>query len=102
MAQRITRRELTRRGLIGIAALAAPKALMAQAPDAPKPAVSDTDLSNIEKQLAKPMPDVAKKLLKAAVQNNRSNSESRMKFSIPDAAEPATMYFAKEAGEVKP
>jgi hypothetical protein len=102
MSQRISRRELTRRGLIGMAALATPSVVLAKAQDAPKPAVADSDLANIEKQLAKPMPESAKKLLKAAVQNNRGNAEARMKFNIPDAAEPATMYFAKEGTEVKP
>lgn len=49
------------------------------------------------------MKDEAKKLLKGAVENNLSNSESRKKFKLVDCSEPATAYHAIgfEKGGVK-
>jgi hypothetical protein len=50
------------------------------------------DTAMVEKQLAKPLTDQAKKLLKAAVKNNANSHTERMKFKLPENSEPCTMY----------
>lgn len=96
----ISRRSLAKAALLGTAALVAPKVL-AQA--AQSPTASDAQIAAAEKNLSKPMKDEAKKLLKGAVENNLSNSESRKKFKLVDCSEPATAYHAIgfEKGGVK-
>lgn len=102
MSQKISRRELARRGALGLAALAVPSSLLAQTPQTPPPPVSDADLENIEKELAKPLGAEAKKLLKPAVENSKGNSIARKKFILTDCSEPATVYLVQPRDKVNP
>ncbi len=74
-------------GITGVAAVAAGPVVAQE----PKP---DVDISVIEKQLAKPLSDQAKKLLKASVRNSQNASAERLKFKLPENSEPGTLYVA--------
>ena len=103
MSQKISRRELGRRGAIGLAALALPGAALAQStPTPPPPPVSDAEMDAIEKQLANPLSAEAKKLLKPAVENSKGNSIARKKFKLEDCSEPATVYHIQLRDRVNP
>jgi hypothetical protein len=82
-----SRRDLLKLGLAGGATLVTPLASFAQA----APTTED-----IEKELGHPLPDEAKKLLKAAVENNRTNARDRLKTKLPDCSEPCFVYRATE------
>lgn len=95
MAEKISRRELARRGLLGAAALAVPSLLTAQEanPPAPKP---DPDIeqkvAKIEAKLAKPLSPKAKELLKAAIPNTEASAVNRLKHTLPENSDPCFMY----------
>ena len=101
MSQKISRRELGRRSALGLAALAVPGAAFSQA-SPPPPPVSDFELENVEKQLASPLSAEAKKLLKPAIENSKSNSINRKKTKLVDCSEPATVYHIQPRERVKP
>ncbi len=88
---------------MGLAALVVPAALAAQTtPPPPPPPVSDWELDNVEKQLANPLSAEAKKLLKPAIENSKSNSIARKKMKLPDCSEPATVYHIELRDRVAP
>jgi hypothetical protein len=94
MSEKITRRELAKRGLIGAAALAVPAILKAQdAPAAPKPDPEiDKKVAAIESKLAKPLSDKAKTLLKNSIAGSEGNTVARLKHVLPENSEPCFMY----------
>jgi hypothetical protein len=49
---------------------------------------------DIERELGHPMPEEARKLLKAALEANRKNSADRLKTRLPDCSEPCFVYRA--------
>jgi hypothetical protein len=94
MSEKISRRELAKRGLIGAAALTVPAVLKAQDP-APAPKVDpdiDRKLALIESKLSKPLSAKAKELLKASIANNEGNGATRLKHRLQENSEPCTMY----------
>jgi hypothetical protein len=109
--ERITRRELAKRGLIGAAALALPITGIAQQegqePQEAKPEEKpdpriDEKAAMIEKQLAKPLDERAKGLLKRAIKDAEGTAEARMKHKLPENSEPCFVYLATPAkGGVK-
>jgi hypothetical protein len=70
-------------GVASAATLAIPLATSAQ--------VMPTS-DDIEKELGHPMPDEARKLLKAALEANRKNASDRLKTRLPDCSEPCFIY----------
>ncbi|AIE87475.1 hypothetical protein OP10G_4107 [Fimbriimonas ginsengisoli Gsoil 348] len=82
MPEYASRRDLLKLGLVSAAAVAIPVTAMGQVP------TSD----DIEKELGHPLPDEAKKLLKAAVEANRTNATDRLKTKLPDCSEPCFVY----------
>ena len=76
-----------RAGVTGAAVLVSG---VASAQETPAP----VDTSAVEKQLAKPLSDQAKKLLKPAVRNSVNAHTERMKFKLPENSEPCTVYVA--------
>ena len=103
MSQKFSRRELARRSALGLAALAVPSVLVAQTPPAPlPPPVSDWEIDNVEKQLAKPLSAEAKKLLKPAIENSKTNSIARKKMKLQDCSELAAVYHIELRDRVTP
>ncbi len=94
MSEKISRRELAKRGLLGAAALTVPAILKAQDPaPAPKPDPDiDKKVANIESKLSKPLSDKAKTLLKPAVANNEANGAARLKHTLHENSEPCFMF----------
>ena len=94
MSEKISRRELAKRSLLGAAALSVPGLLMAQDPTpAPKPDPDiDRKMALIESNLAKPLSDKAKQLLKPAIANNENNGAERLKHPLPENTEPCFMF----------
>jgi hypothetical protein len=86
-----SRREILKAGVAGATALAAGTALPQEKKEAPP------DTSAIEKQLAKPLSDKAKKLLEASVKNSQNASKERLKFKLPENSEPCTIYVPTPA-----
>ena len=95
MTEKISRRELARRGLIGAAALAVPSLLTAQEATPPAPKVDpdiDKKVANIEAKLAKPLSPKAKELLKAAIPTTESAATNRLKHTLPENSEPCFIF----------
>ena len=94
MSDKITRRDLAKRGLLGAAALAVPSLLKAQDPAAaPKPDPEiDKKVALIEGKLSNPLSDRAKELLKPAIANNENNSAQRLKHTLQENSEPCFMF----------
>jgi hypothetical protein len=86
MPGRISRRDFGKQTALGLAALAVPASAMQTAPATPPVPSADIDL--IEKQLAVPISDAARKLMPAAVANNRKNGSDRLKTRLDDCSEP--------------
>ena len=84
MASKTSRREILALGAVALVATAS-----GQEPKKEEPPI---DTSEVERELAKPLDDRAKKLLKAAVKNSRTASAERLKFKLPENSEPCTMY----------
>ena len=103
MSEKISRRELAKRGLIGAAALTVPALLKAQ--DATPPPKPDPDIDRkvalIESKLAKPLSDKAKELLKPAIANNENNATERLKHPLPENSEPCFMFAVTPVGGKK-
>ncbi|MBI1756993.1 MAG: hypothetical protein HYR64_07800 [Fimbriimonas ginsengisoli] len=103
MSQKISRRQFAVRGAVGIAAVAAPGLLLAQTPPKePPPPVSDAELQAIEKQLAKPLTEEARKLLKTAVEESKKSSIKRKKTRITDSTEPCFLFIPPPREQVRP
>ncbi|MEA2554436.1 MAG: hypothetical protein QOJ65_2612 [Fimbriimonadaceae bacterium] len=101
MPEKISRRELAKRGLLGAAALAVPAVLKAQDTQE-KPKVDpdiDRKIALIESKLAKPLSDRARELLKASISNNENNSTNRLKHKLPENSEPCFVYHVTLAGD---
>jgi hypothetical protein len=94
MSEKITRRELAKRGLMGAAVLTVPAILKAQDPaPTPKPDPDiDRKLALIESKLSKPLSDKAKELLKPAIANNEGNGAARLKHTLQENSEPCFMF----------
>jgi hypothetical protein len=88
MPAKTTRRNLIKTGALGLAAAASGAASAQEPKEEPK-----VDTSEIEKQLAKPLSEQAKKLLPGAVTNSRNQHSDRMKFKLPENGEPCTVYI---------
>ena len=103
MSEKISRRELAKRGLIGAAALSVPAILKAQDPaPSPKPDPDiDRKLALIESKLSKPLSDRAKELLKPAITNNENNGANRLKHTLQENSEPCFMYAVTKPGDKK-
>lgn len=103
MSEKISRRELAKRGLLGAAALTVPTILKAQDP-APAPK-TDPDIerkvSLIESKLSKPLSDKAKALLKPAIANNEGNGAARLKHTLHENSEPCFMFTVTTVGSKK-
>jgi hypothetical protein len=93
MPQKISRREVTKRGLLGAAALAMPTLTTAQEKkqEPPDPAI-DQELAMIEKQLAKPLSEEARKLTRATIKNSSDAAKERLKTKLPENSEPCTIF----------
>jgi len=50
---------------------------------------------DIEKQLGHPLPDEAKKLLKAALEANAKNGSDRLAHKLPEGSEPCFTFAVK-------
>lgn len=87
MSERKTRREVLKGGL----ALAAAASLPGQALSQQKEQAA-VDTAPIEKQLAHPLNDEAKKLLAEAVKANREAGVERLKTKCPENSEPAFAF----------
>ena len=61
------------------------------------PAVAAADslpsTADVEGELGHPMPEEARKLLKAALEANRKNGADRLKHRLPDCSEPCFTYI---------
>ena len=88
MANRISRRAFGKHAALGVASLAVPISMGQTPTTEDKPKVTDEDLAKIEAQLAKPLSEEAKKLLKGAVEGSRKNGATRMKTKLADISSP--------------
>jgi len=86
----MSRRELAKRGLAGAAALAVPGLAMSQTPTSAE--VTDADVALAENELAKPLSEDTRKLLKAALKASRDQAASRMPTKLPDVSEPCAIF----------
>ena len=91
MPSKTSRRDVLRAGVTGAAALAA-GVVVAQETKVGPP----VDTSVVEAQLAKPLSDQAKKLLKASLRNSANSHTERMKFKLPENSEPCTTYVVTQ------
>ncbi len=85
-----SRRQLLKSGAALAAATALPAIVAAQGDE--RPAAPPFLLEDIQKQLAKPLSDEAKKLLADAVKNSRGNSDDRLKHKLTENSEPAMRF----------
>ena len=92
MPEKISRRELAKRGLLGAAALAMPQLGGAQTTKPEDDPVIDQEMAMIEKQLAKPLSDEAKKLTRTSIKNSRDAAKERLKTRLPETSEPCTVF----------
>lgn len=101
MSETISRRELGRRGLIGVATLALPSlGLNQQTPEAPKPDPKiDEKIARIEAKLAKPLSERAKEIMKGSIAASEAASETRWKAKLPENSEPCFTYHATPKAE---
>jgi hypothetical protein len=102
MSEKFTRRDFALRAAGVAAALAAAPLLKAQEtkPD-DKPQVSDAEMEVVEKKLAKPMPDEAKKILKDDLSSQKSDTKKRLAFNLPENSEPCFVFIATPKNEKK-
>ena len=99
MPEKISRRELARRGLLGAAALAVPSLLPAQETQpAPKPDPEmDRKIEAIESKLAKPLSPRAKEILRSYIGNSEGAATSRLKHRLPENSEPCFTFLVTPA-----
>jgi hypothetical protein len=91
MATKSSRRELLCASAIAVVGTVVAKSASAQETAPTDPGV-ETIVANIEKQMAKPLSDDAKKLLPGAVKNSLTMRADRLKFKLPENSEPCTVY----------
>lgn len=92
MAQKISRREALKAAGAAACAAASP-ALFAQTPaPADKPPVSDEEMADVEKKLAKPLPEDAKKILKDDLSSQKSDTKKRLEVKLPENSEPCFIF----------
>ena len=93
MQERISRRELGRRGMLGVAAIALPAGVLGQEPEKPKvdPKMPDK-VAAIEAKLAKPLSDKVKELLKGSIVASEGAMVERLKHALPENSEPCFLY----------
>jgi hypothetical protein len=104
MSEKISRRELGKRSLLGAAALSVPGLLLAAQDPTHAPKVDpdiDRKVALIESNLAKPLSDKAKELLKPAIANNENNGAERLKHPLPENTEPCFMFTVTPVGGKK-
>lgn len=90
MSEKMSRRDVSKRGLLGLAVMAAgPLASASQG------AGSDP----VEKELAKPLSEEARKLLKGARAGTAGFHSARLKHKLPDCSEPCTIYVPTPPAE---
>lgn len=97
MSEKISRRKL---GAIALGVAAAVPALSkpsangqaAAAKDADIDVVIAGDMASLEKKLAKPLSEEAKKLTLAQLKNNKDALKDRYKFDLPENSEPCFIY----------
>ncbi len=87
MSERKTRRDVLKGGVAAAAAAAIPAMSPAQQPVKP-----EIDTALIEKQLAQPLSEEAKKLLATSIKSNRETSEARLKTKCPENSEPSFSF----------
>ena len=87
MSEKMSRRELTKRALAGAAALAVPALGAAQTTE-----ITDAEVALSEKELAKPLSEDTRKILKGAIKNSRDQAKARMATKLPDISEPCFVY----------
>lgn len=76
------------------AALAVPAVLRAQAPAEPDPVVTDAEMNDVQKKLAKPLSDDAKKILKADLVSQKKDTAARLKVKLPEQSEPCFIFVS--------
>lgn len=84
---RKTRREVLKGGLAAAMATTLPALGSSQQGQTP-----EVDTSAVEKQLAKPLSEEAKKLLANAIRANRESSAERLKTKCPENSEPCFSF----------
>jgi len=82
MYEEPSRRSLLKSGMMAVTAAALPTLAAGEVPST----------GDIEKELGHPLPEEAKKLLKAALDNNANNANERLKTKLPDCSEPCFGY----------
>jgi hypothetical protein len=93
--QKISRRDFGKRAAGAAACLALPTAILAQSPAAePDPIVSDAEVEDIQKKLAKPLNDDARKILRADLVSQKKDTAARLKVSLPEQSEPCFIFVA--------
>ncbi len=102
--QKISRRVFGARAASAAAALAVPSVLLAQAqtPAEPDPVVTDAEIDDVQKKLAKPLGDDAKKILKADLASQKKDTAARLKVNLPEQSEPCFIFVStpkKQAGK---
>jgi len=107
--QKISRRDFGVRAAGVAAALAVPSVLRAQAqtPAEPDPVVTDAEIDDVQKKLAKPLNEEAKKILKADLVSQKKDTAARLKVKLPEQSEPCFIFVStpkkpagKEDGEM--
>lgn len=92
MSEKLSRRDFNRRA-VGAAAVAAVAPLaQGQATQPKPPAVTDAEVTHVLQQLAKPLPDAAKKILRDDLANMKSTREQRLKHKLPENSEPCFVF----------
>jgi hypothetical protein len=101
--QKISRRDFGVRAAGVAAALAVPSVLRAQTPTPaePDPVVTDAEIDDVQKKLAKPLSDDAKKILKADLVSQKKDTAARLKVILPEQSEPCFIFVStpKRQGE---
>lgn len=99
MPEKISRRELAKRSLLGATALALSPLVKAQetAPAAKPDPDIDRKVALIESKLAKPLSAEARELLKGAIPGNEGNAAARLKHTLPENSAPCFVYVPTEA-----
>jgi hypothetical protein len=100
--QKISRRDFGLRAAGAAAGLALSPALMAQVkPTEPDPTVTDTEVDDVQKKLAKPLTEDARKIVKADLVSQKKDTAARLKVKLPEQSEPCFIFVisAKKAPE---
>ena len=87
MASQVSRRSFAKSAALGIAAVGIAKLSPGQTPPIPAPPV---DTKEVEKLLAQPLSEEAKKLLQGSIKSQIKSRADRLKHPLPDISEP---YF---------